>query len=136
MGIPIYMNDNSAIDENNNEVSLTKIKELQTTFLDSLKQKWESMLINFPMIPNNHNFNYYSISTTVILYDDGFPIWREDVQDFYVGQELELLEYIESVTTNFSIHYTHITVKNVNGNIINGIFIGNNFANQPTRLEV
>lgn len=133
------MNDVSANDYENNEnnvISLTNLKELQTTFLDKLKQKWINILGTFPMIPNNHNFNYYSITTTIINYDDGFPIWREDAQDFYIGQELELLEYIEKITTNFMIHYTHITVKNINGNIEDGLFIGNSFANQPTHLDV
>ena len=84
MGILMYNNENYEI---------SKIKQLKMEYLDKLNQKWYSLFSDFTMITEFDNNKLYNVSTIIKLFDDGFPVIKQDSQTFNAGQELELLEY-------------------------------------------
>jgi len=115
MGILMYNNENYEI---------SKIKQLKMEYLDKLNQKWYSLFSDFTMITEFDNNKLYNVSTIIKLFDDGFPVIKQDSQTFNAGQELELLEYVEYINYNFIIHNTHVSVRTHTNDIVESVMLG------------
>lgn len=124
MGIPIYQHENE-----NESLSLENIKKIKQNYFDKLNNKWYNTFNNFSMLLPIDNMNYYYITTVIKIFDDGFPVIKQDSQLFNVGQELELLEYVEYITTKIIIYNIYLTIRNNDNDIIDSITLGEPLLN-------
>lgn len=117
MGIPLYENENK-------NLSLDNIKKIKKNYFEKLNDKWYNTFNNFSMLLPVDNMLYYYITTVIKVFDDGFPVIKQDSQLFNVGEELELLEYVEYITSKIIIYNIYLTIRNNDNDIINSITLG------------
>jgi hypothetical protein len=123
MGIPMISYE---------ETNLENIKNLKENYLQKLTERWNMVLNNFQMISKLNSNNFYSVTSMVKIFDDGFPLIRQEVQNFIIGEELQLLQFLEYIKTNFILHYTIISIRSINNEVVNSTTIGEPIVNFDT----
>lgn len=111
------------------ENNLENIKNLKEHYLQKLTEKWNMVLNNFQMISKLNCNNFYSVRSMIKIFDDGFPLIREEVQNFIIGEELQLLQFLEYIKTNFILHHTIISIRTINNEVVNSTTIGEPIVN-------
>lgn len=85
---------------------------------------WRYYFNDLPMIPRYKTMTKYVVGTDVIVKRNGNHIWVNDVQDFYSGEEIELMKHIEYIAAEFSTIHIVISIKNMSGFIEHTATIG------------
>ena len=113
-------------------MSIEHLKQQRKVLTAETERVWETHIGNFPMLGLNRNDAKYVVSTDAVVNDDGSESllgdagsgsWIKDVQEFYPGQEIDLLDYIEYVSTEFRTSHIIVFVRDHTGYIERSVTI-------------
>ncbi len=116
MGLPLPM-------------SIEHLKQQRKTLVANTERLWKTYMENFPILPLHRIDAKYVVSTDAIVSNDGSASpastgsWIKDVQEFYPGQEIDLLDYIEYIYTEFRTSHIIVFVRDNTGYIERSITI-------------
>jgi hypothetical protein len=105
-------------------VSVDTLKRQRATLIEDTDRLWRMYLGRFPMLPPRRNDAKYVVSTDAVLWNDNSNTWVRDAQEFYVGQEIELLGYIEYVATEFNTSHTFVCIRDYTGHMEHSVVVG------------
>jgi hypothetical protein len=113
-------------------MSIEHLKQQRKALTAETERVWGTHIGNFPMLGLHRNDAKYVVSTDAVVNDDGSESllgdagsgsWIKDVQEFYPGQEIDLLDYIEYVSTEFRTSHIIVFVRDHTGYIERSVTI-------------
>lgn len=90
-------------------INVLYLKHKKRLLQKELNKVWKQNLTGLTMIIPQKTIQFYYVEVTIVLNNIHPPLWKRDIQEFFCGQEIELLEYITYVKTEFELGY-HITI--------------------------
>ena len=123
-------------------MSIEHLKQQRKTLTAETERVWGTYMGQFPMLGLHRNDAKYVVSTDAVVSDDGSESpsgdsgsgsgsgtasgsgsWIKDVQEFYPGQEIDLLDYVEYVSTEFRTSHIIVFVRDHTGYIERSVTI-------------
>ena len=109
-------------------VSVETLKKQRKALLNDIERIWRIYFGQLPILPLRRTDAKYVVTTDAIVGDDDSSSaagsWIKDVQEFYPGQEIDLLDYVEHVSTEFRTSYIIVFVIDNTGYIERSVTIG------------
>ena len=105
-------------------INVLYLKHKKRQLNKELNKAWKQHLNEIPIIVPQKIMQYYYVEAVIIIKTGDLQFYKRDVQEFFAGQEIELLEYITFIKTEFDAYHITIHKKAVseisnNGNIQN-----------------
>ena len=113
-------------------MSIEHLKQQRKDLTAETERVWDTYMGQFPMLGLHRVDAKYVVSTDAVVSDDGSESpsgdagsgsWIKDVQEFYPGQEIDLLDYVEYVSTEFRTSHIIVFVRNHTGYIERSVTI-------------
>lgn len=105
-------------------ISAEILKKRKASLVADTERLWQTYLGDFPMLQRYRVDAKYVVSIDAIMNDDGSNVWVSDVQDFFTGQEVEILEHIEYAATEFGASHILVCIRDFSGFIENSVTVG------------
>jgi hypothetical protein len=105
-------------------MSIEHLKQQRKTLLADVKRVWDTYMGNFPILPLHRDDARYVVSTDAIVNDDGSGS-GSCIQEFYPGQEIDLLDYVDYVSKEFRTSHIIVFIRDLTGYIERYVTIGN-----------
>lgn len=111
-------------------ISIENLKKQRLSLRNDIEKIWKGYFGDFPIITNLSSSSKYVLDSIVILSNDNssnninsqFRV--QDIQYFYKGQEIELIEHVEHILREFKLVQITISIKNASGSIESSVNIG------------
>jgi len=108
-------------------MSIEHLKQQRNSLISETEKLWDTYMENFPILPLHRVDARYVVSTDAIVNDEGPSSESRinDIQEFYAGQEVDLLDYVEYISTFFRSSHIIVFVRDNTGYIERYVTIGN-----------
>jgi hypothetical protein len=100
-------------------VSIETLKQQRKELLNDIESLWGIRIGQLPTLPLRRTDAKYVVTTDAIVGDDSSSSssgsWIKDVQEFYPGQEIDLLDYVEHIYTEFRTSHIIVCIRDITG---------------------
>lgn len=105
-------------------ISSDILRRRRETLWKDTERLWRCYFNEFPTLPRYRIDAKYVVGVDTIINEGGNNVWVSDIQDFYPGQEIELLSHVEYIATEFGTTHIFVCIKDSTGFIENSVTVG------------